>query len=71
MGLQTTATIIHVSLCYCGLGVESGLILGHMISSSAVRYSLLTQAAYRDGITLSVPTRNPKMIFKVILVGKD
>ncbi|KAH3807947.1 hypothetical protein DPMN_136295 [Dreissena polymorpha] len=37
IGLEGNTTMLSVSLCYCGLGVASGTVLGKMISTTAVR----------------------------------
>ncbi|XP_064615594.1 uncharacterized protein LOC135479631 [Liolophura sinensis] len=37
LGLSGNVNVVSVSLCYCGLGVISGKLLGEMVSTTAVR----------------------------------
>ncbi|XP_033103868.1 ribonuclease inhibitor-like [Anneissia japonica] len=36
-GLKNNKTLLSLSLCYCDLGVESGIMLGEILSSTAIR----------------------------------
>ena len=40
-GLENNRTLLSLSMCYCDLGVSSGSTLGHILTTTAVRYGLL------------------------------
>ena len=40
-GLENNRTLLSLSMCYCDLGVSSGSTLGHILTTTAVRYGFV------------------------------
>ena len=46
-GLEGNISVLSLSLCFCGLGIPSGKLLGNMISTTAVRSVFLNNNRFR------------------------